>query len=118
MDFWLTYESLINKHINTLVLPGFMHNSGLSAFKQKSFDIYKKAGYMLFDTEIDDDPNVASVSFRIDEASFLIAVATCQYLNENFAEYGADGLNVGFFGGVPLSSIIIYFGGFEYGIKF
>jgi basic membrane protein A len=99
------------------VLPGFMHQNGLSNFSKKG-DNYKNAGYILLDANTPEDPNIASIIFRADEAAFMTGIATCQYLNDNFDDYKDNGgLKVGTFGGLPIPSVTIYMGGFEYGIK-
>jgi basic membrane protein A len=113
----LTYENLANHGYQSLVLPGYMHENGLSNFKIKSPSVYAKDGYILLDANDPDDKNVASVIFRTDEAAFMTGIATCQYLNDNFDEYKSGGLRVGTFGGVAIPSVTIYMGGFEYGIQ-
>jgi basic membrane lipoprotein Med (substrate-binding protein (PBP1-ABC) superfamily) len=94
-----------------------MHQTGLANFKGKSKDIYQKAGYILLDANTPDDKNIASVVFRSDEVAFMSAIATCQYLNDNFDEYKSGGLRIGMFGGVAIPSVTIYMGGFEYGVQ-
>lgn len=126
-DFWKTYATLIESGRKSLILPGYLHQSGLDTFYKQDKNLYKTAGYILLDANIPENEdhvalseaykNVASIVFRADEAAFMSGIATCQYLNDNFDEYHKDGsLSVGTFGGLNIPTVTIYMGGFEQGI--
>ncbi len=113
------YSSPVESGIKSLILPGYLHQTPLAAFKQNDYNTYNKAGYILIDANAPDE-NVASVMFRADESAFLAGLSTCQYLSiDNYEHYHKKGdLKVGTFGGVAIPTVTIYMGGFQLGVNF
>ena len=117
--FVSTYSAAIIDKKKSLVLPGYMHLSPLVDFAQKNSELYKQAGYVLIDSNIE-DKNIASVSFRCDQGAFLTGIAACQYLQDNYdnvySKVNSGQLSIGMFGGLPIPSVTVYMGGFEWGV--
>jgi basic membrane lipoprotein Med (substrate-binding protein (PBP1-ABC) superfamily) len=128
--FIQTYNSAVgNQGYKTLVLPGSLHANPLQQFSRQQKDTFDKAGYIFLDYDVgtpsdapgrfteDGVEHVASVLFRAEQAAFLAAISTCQYLNENFDQYYSPNkpLAIGTFGGNPIISVVSYMGGFELG---
>lgn len=76
-------------------------------------------GFILLDSNIGNNQNIASVQFRADQPGFLTGMATCQYFYNNLDMYHDkfQDLSVGIYGGVAIPTVTIYMGGFERGVE-
>lgn len=117
-----TYKAVIGDGVKSLVLPGFNHLTPLGTFAKDP--VFAKAGYIFIDGTFSDVPenneHVASIMFRSDEASFLVGLAACQYLEDNYdkvySKVNNGQLAIGCFGGTAIPTVTIYMGGLEWGI--
>ncbi|MBQ4209034.1 BMP family ABC transporter substrate-binding protein [bacterium] len=88
--------------------------------KYKSFDSnFGNAAYILYDGDISNNQNIASVSFRADQSAFLTGIACCVELLKNVETYHKDGreMSIGIFGGVMIPTVLVFMGGIERGIE-
>ncbi len=120
--FVSTYSAAVDAGKKVLVLPGYLHSTPLSQFKTSRQDTYNKAGYILIDSNMENDKRIASVMFRADQSAFLAGLSACTYLSlnqKNFEHYIKKGpLSVGTFGGTSIPTVTIFMGGFERGVQF
>lgn len=136
-DFINTYISAIRQN-GVLGLAGFNHSTPLSTMMtHKDLDgggvdplasnadsevnkMCNETAFILLDSNIANNQNIASVQFRADQPGFLSGLATCQYLINNLDMYHDkfQDLAVAAFGGVPIPTVIDYIGGFQRGIEF
>lgn len=136
-DFINTYISAIRQN-DVLGLAGFNHSTPLSTMMiHKNLDdgsvdplasnadsevnkMCNETAFILLDSNIANNQNIASVQFRADQPGFLSGLATCQYLINNLDMYHDkfQDLAVAAFGGVPIPTVIDYIGGFQRGIEF
>ncbi len=127
-----TYLSVMEQH-HVVGLAGFNHSTPLSNMMThegtkgfvtcSSESLTKMAdqtAFILLDSNIANNQNIASVQFRADQPGFLTAIATCQYFFNNLDLYHDkfQDLSVGMYGGVQIPTVTIYMGGFERGIEF
>lgn len=75
--------------------------------------------FILLDSNIANNQNIASVQFRADQPGFLTGLATCQYFYNNLDLYhdNYQDLEVAAFGGVQIPTVLIYMGGYQRGIE-
>ncbi|MCQ3915122.1 MAG: BMP family ABC transporter substrate-binding protein [Mycoplasmoidaceae bacterium] len=136
-DFINTYVSAM-KGYDVLGLAGFNHATPLNAMMiHKDKDdktaeplasnadpeinkIANSTAFVLLDSNVNSNQNVASVQFRADQPGFLAALAACQYLYNNLEVYhkNHEDLSVAAFGGVAIPTVTIYIGGFQRGVEF
>lgn len=127
-----TYLSVMEQH-HVVGLAGFNHSTPLSnmmthegtnGFTTCSSESLTKmadqTAFILLDSNIANNQNIASVQFRADQPGFLTAIATCQYFFNNLDLYHDkfQDMSVGMYGGVQIPTVTIYMGGFERGIEF
>ncbi|MCQ2748396.1 MAG: BMP family ABC transporter substrate-binding protein [Mycoplasmoidaceae bacterium] len=135
-EFINTYTSVI-KQSDIVGLAGFNHatplnsmmqhaeiDGGVSAFASVKDNVVnelaQKTGFILLDSNISNNQNIASVQFKADQPGFLTALATCEYFVNNLDMYhdNYQDLAVAEFGGVAIPTVVIYMGGFQRGIEF
>ncbi len=136
-EFINLYLSAMDKH-DIIGLAGFSHTTPLEAMMThkpaggnelealvtcSSPDITKmvnETGIIMLDSDVHNNQNIVSVLFRADQAAFLSALGTCQYFYNNLGIYHKhhEPLSVGIFGGVPMTTVTVYMGGFQRGIEF
>lgn len=135
-DFINTYVAAMRDY-DVLGLAGFNHATPLNAMMihkdigggvdplasnadPEINKIANSTAFVLLDSNINSNQNVASVQFRADQPGFLSALATCQYLYNNMEMYHKDykDLAVAAFGGVAIPTVTVYIGGFQRGIEF
>lgn len=136
-EFINTYVTAIENY-DVLGLAGFNHSTPLSTMMThadagdgkvnplasnpdaKTNNLCNSTGFILLDSNIANNQNIASVQFRADQPGFLTGLATCQYFINNLEMYhnNFQDLSVGAFGGVAIPTVIIYLGGFQRGIEF
>lgn len=92
------------------------HVSGPNTTTSQKLD---ETSFILVDSNVPNNQNVASVQFRSDEAGFLAAIATCQYFYNNLDLYHEhfNDLKVAEFGGVLIPTVIDYMGGYQRGVE-
>ncbi|MBQ0045744.1 MAG: BMP family ABC transporter substrate-binding protein [Mycoplasma sp.] len=134
-DFINTYVTAIREN-DVLGLAGFNHTTPLSTMMQhkEDGDVVDKfasnsdpeinkycnsTAFILLDSNIANNQNIASVQFRADQPGFLAGLATCQYLMNNLDLYHDkfQDIAVAAFGGVAIPTVTIYIGGFQRGIE-
>ena len=136
-EFINLYLSVMREH-DVIGLAGFSHTTPLNALmshKPKggnkltplvyavNDDITKmlsEKGIIMLDSNVHNNQNIASVQFRADQGAFLSALATCQYFYNNLDTYhkNYENISIGMFGGVPMTTVTVYMGGFQRGIEF
>lgn len=93
-----------------------------NSFKNSAFvfvDGVMNSGGGDSDTYNSDPYNVASISYRADDGSFLAGISTAVFLNEYQEYFKQNGsLGVSSFVGLPLASTLNFFSGFRLGIHY
>lgn len=132
-DSSLFFQSIYDetaKKRKVIHLCGFNHITPLNSIgvikendnkqKYKSFNSnFGNAAYILYDGDISNNQNIASVSFRADQSAFLTGIACCVELLKNVETYHKDGreMSIGIFGGVMIPTVLVFMGGIERGIE-
>lgn len=128
-------ETILHQNVKVLGLPGFPHvaplaglgtydeQEGLFKFNVASEEDQEKintCAMIMFDGNMPNMQNVASVLFRADQPAFFTGLATCEYFLKNLETYHANyhDLSVGTYGGTQLNTVIIYMGGMQRGLEF
>ncbi len=127
--FQSIYDEVAKKH-RVIHLCGFNHITPLNSIgeiktnsdgkKYKSFDgNFGNAAYILYDGDVSNNQNIASISFRADQSAFLTGIACCVELLKNAETYHKNGreMAIGIFGGVMISTVLVFMGGIERGIE-
>ncbi len=127
--FQSIYDEVAKKH-KVIHLCGFNHITPLNSIgeikenndgkKYKSFNSnFGDAAYILYDGDISNNQNIASVSFRADQSAFLTGIACCVELLKNAEIYHENGreMSIGIFGGVMIPTVLVFMGGIERGIE-
>ena len=129
------YKYSVNNGAKIIVATGFNQQNALQQLSSNNEqykiwkDYFKNTGFVFVDGsmekggEYNSTPdNIASVSFRADDGSFLAGVATAVFLNYNIKSFktgpSSKGLGVSSFVGLALSSTLNYFNGFRLGIHY
>lgn len=133
-------QSRINAYINSkndgsniIVATGFNQNNALQQIsnpKNPNHSELSDTGFVFVDGAIDtstgsNPTNIASVSFRADEGSFLAGIATAVYLNLNQDYFtpiqdssGNYSIGVSSFVGLALPSTVSYLNGWRLGLLY
>ena len=127
--FQSIYDEVAKKR-KVIHLCGFNHITPLNSIgeiktnndgkKYKFFDSdFGNAAYILYDGDISNNQNIASVSFRADQSAFLTGIACCVELLKNAETYHKNGreMAIGIFGGVMIPTVLVFMGGIERGIE-
>ena len=127
--FQSIYDEVAKNH-KVIHLCGFNHITPLNSIgeiktnndgkKYKSFNNnFGDAAYILYDGDISNNQNIASVSFRADQSAFLTGIACCVQLLKNTEIYHKNGrkMSIGIFGGVMIPTVLVFMGGIERGIE-
>lgn len=128
-----TYINAKNDGSNIVVATGFNQNTALQQISNPTnqyHDELANTGFVFVDGAIDaskgsDPTNIASVSFRADEGSFLAGIATAVYLNLNQDYFtpitnssGQKSIGVSSFVGLALPSTVSYLNGWRLGLLY
>lgn len=128
-----TYINSKNDGSNIIVATGFNQNNALQKISNKNDPNHGElsdTGFVFVDGAIDtstgsDPTNIASVSFRADEGSFLAGIATAVYLNLNQDYFkpikdasGNTSIGVSSFVGLALPSTVSYLNGWRLGLLY
>lgn len=129
-----TYINAKNDGSNIVVATGFNQNKALQQISDPTnqyHDELANTGFVFVDGAIDtskgsDPTNIASVSFRADEGSFLAGIATAVYLNlnQNYFTPIKDSsgkpvsIGVSSFVGLALPSTVSYLNGWRLGLLY
>lgn len=131
------YKYAVTNGAKLIVASGYNQQTALQQVTSndekyaKWKDFFKDTGFVFVDgsmeakspTNYNSDPNnVASVSFRADDGSFLAGISTAVFLNYNIDKFktgpSGSGLGVSSFIGLPLASTLSYMNGFRLGIHY
>ncbi len=128
------YLQALRDKVKVLALPGFPHVApinGLGSYDEENglfrFNVaddlqeaINTCAMVMFDGDLKNMQNGASVLFRADQPAFLTSLATCEYFLKNLETYHANyhDLSVGTYGGTALNTVTIYMGGFQRGLEF
>lgn len=129
-----TYINAKNDGSNIVVATGFNQNTALQDISNPSNQYHSElqdTGFVFVDGAIDasngsDPTNIASVSFRADEGSFLAGIATAVYLNLNqnyftpIKDSSGNPVSIGVssFVGLALPSTVSYLNGWRLGLLY
>lgn len=133
-----SYENIKNDGSNIVLATAFTHETALQMLTSDSFSADKEklkdTGFIFVDgamktewkdgeTTYKSNPtNIASISYRADEGSFLTGLATAVYLNENhslFANGTTDStIGVSAYVGYAIEPTLSFFNGFRQGLMY
>lgn len=123
------YINSKNDGSNIIVATGFNQNNALQQIsnpEDTNHSELSNTGFVFVDGAIDtstgsNPTNIASVSFRADEGSFLAGIATAVYLNLNqnyFTPINDSSIGVSSFVGLALPSTVSYLNGWRLGLLY
>ncbi|WP_033160110.1 BMP family lipoprotein [Mycoplasmoides alvi] len=123
------YENVKNDGSNIVIATGFNQKSALEQVTQigsSNESLFGNTGFIFVDGAMPKDDksnprNVASISYRADEGSFLVGLATAVYLNENwdlFYSQKPESIGASSFVGLALDSTVSLFNGFRLGLMY
>ena len=127
-----TYENIKNDGSNIVLATGFNQQSALQEvtrvggpniekFKDTGFIFVDGAMATSFGSSQSNPTNVASISYRADDGSFLVGLATAVYLNENwdlFYDAKPSTIGASSFVGLPIPSTVSLLNGFRLGLMY
>ncbi|WP_033160111.1 BMP family lipoprotein [Mycoplasmoides alvi] len=123
------YENVKNDGSNIIIAAGNSHKKALQQITQtndQNSKLFENTGFIFVDGAMPKDDksnprNVASISYRADEGSFLVGLATAVYLNENwnlFYSQKPESIGASSFVGLAIDSTISLFNGFRLGLMY
>lgn len=126
-----TYRSVVSDGSKIVVTSGFNQQTALQKVvstdpsNESVKSEFADEGFVFIDGSISgngyDPTNLASISYRADNGSFLVGLATAVYLNEHWDWFYAtkpSTIGVSSFVGQALPSTTSYFNGFRMGLEY
>lgn len=128
-----TYRTVVVDGSKIVIASGFNQESALKQIASTDVtnasvhDEFADVGFIFVDGQISgngyDPKNISSITYRADNGSFLVGVATAVYLNKHWDLFASGStppatIGVSGFVGLPISSTLSYLNGFRQGLAY
>lgn len=123
ISFINAYKASVDNGAEIILTPGFNHQIPILETFQSYQRQFQDTGFALLDSTVSKNDaaasNTWSITFRADLGSFRTGVAACYFLNanQNYFLKNDNELNYGMYGGLGISSVTSFMGGFQHGVK-